>query len=309
MLPLLALLGLGAAIAAGRRRAVRHFERDVAARLPLGSDGLVAGAAPLVLDGPRVASPDAPGVLVLHGFGDTTQTVRALAERLHAEGYAVRAPLLPGHGRSLRDFSASDADAWIAHARAELALLRAQGRALAIVGLSMGGALGAILAAEAPDVRALVLLAPYVSMPTTVRRVARVHGVAGLLAPYLRGRGERSIQDPAAAARNLAYGVVSPALLRELLEVVERTQAALPKLRAPTLVLQSREDIRIPVDAAEREFAKIGSADRTLEWLTGTGHVITVDYGHERVFARVVDFLARHLPVAQARDAALQHPA
>ena len=42
-----------------------------------------------------------PGVLLLHGFGDTPQTLALLARRLKKSGYSVLAPLLPGHGRSM----------------------------------------------------------------------------------------------------------------------------------------------------------------------------------------------------------------
>jgi len=37
------------------------------------------------------------GVLLLHGFGDSPQTLWLLANDLHATGFGVRAPLLPGH--------------------------------------------------------------------------------------------------------------------------------------------------------------------------------------------------------------------
>ena len=39
---------------------------------------------------------------------------------MHAAGWSVYAPLLPGHGRSLRAFAASGADEWIGAARATL---------------------------------------------------------------------------------------------------------------------------------------------------------------------------------------------
>lgn len=291
MAPLLLALGTGVALIAWRALAVRRWERAVGARLPAGPAGIVPGAEPYEF----VGAPDAPAVLLLHGFGDTPQSMRYLAAALHAEGCTVRAPLLPGHGRTLREFARSGADAWIAHARAELAALRARHRDVALVGLSMGGAISALLAAETPDVRALVMLAPYVSMPDTVRRAARVHRLVDLVFPYIPGGGERSIHDPVEQARNLAYGVVAPRLIRELLTVVERAQSALPRLQAPTLVIQSREDNRIPADAAERAFGKVGAPVRHLEWLTGCGHLITVDHGYADVAARVTGWVAEHV--------------
>src|SRR5262245_3588478 len=72
----------------------------------IGPDGIIAGAA-----GYELARPDAPAVLVFHGAGDTPQTVRYLSEELHARGFHVVAPLLPGHGRTIREFSRVTADA------------------------------------------------------------------------------------------------------------------------------------------------------------------------------------------------------
>ncbi|MEP6551241.1 MAG: hypothetical protein ABJB95_08655, partial [Gemmatimonadales bacterium] len=53
------------------------------------------------------------GVLLLHGFGDTPQTLSVLARRLAKSGYSVLVPLLPGHGRTMDAFTKSRADDWI----------------------------------------------------------------------------------------------------------------------------------------------------------------------------------------------------
>ena len=114
-----------------RARARAQALTTVGTRLTLGSDGIVLGATTIDLaaDGNRA-------VLMLHGFGDTPQTLQYLAAYLHGQGWAVRAPLLPGHGRTLHEFSASRAEEWIAFAGAELDALRARYDTIAIVGLS-----------------------------------------------------------------------------------------------------------------------------------------------------------------------------
>ena len=301
MMLIAAVVIVVAAIAIIRVRTRTRALRTVAERLSLGADGGIVGAAPIDL-------PAATGraALLLHGFGDTPQTLGYLASYLQTHGWAVRAPLLPGHGRSLDAFSASRVEDWVGCARQELDELRGRYSTVSLVGLSMGGSLATILAAEAPDVRAMVLLAPYLSMPTRLRRAAVAHRLVGVVAPFLGGRGERSIRDPDEVARNLAYRYTTPRLVYELSKVVERARRAAPTVKAPTLVIQSRQDNRIPPEAAERAFALFTAPERRLIWTEGNGHVITVDYGRQAVFASVVEWLAAHT-VATATSRGEEH--
>ena len=289
MTVLVGLLLVAGGILAIRTRVTRRAQAAVAARLTSQSDGIAAGASPIDLpaEGTRA-------VLLLHGFGDTPQTLHYLATYIHAQGWTVRVPLLPGHGRTLDRFAASRATEWMAAAQEELASLSARYATVSIVGQSMGGSLATILAAESPQVRALVLLAPYLSMPTRLRRAASAHRLLAVVLPYLRGGGERSIRDPDEQSRNLSYGYTTPRLVSELARVVALGRAAAPNVSVPTLVIQSRQDNRIPPDAAERAFALFSTNERRLLWTEGNGHVISVDYGREAVFAATADWLAAH---------------
>lgn len=282
-----AVVALGALVV--RARVAHRARQAVAARLTPGPDGIVVGASPVDLP-----ATDRGGVLLLHGFGDTPQTLGYLAAHLHAQGWGVHAPLLPGHGRTLEAFANSRATDWLAAARDAFARMRARYDRVSIVGLSMGGSLATILAAESPDIDALVLLAPYLSMPTRLRRAASMHYVLGALIPFLRGGGERSIRDPAEASRNLAYGFTTPRLVFELSRIVAYARRSAPRVSAPTLVVQSRQDNRIPPDAAERAFSLFTAAERRLVWTEGNGHIITVDYGHQAIFASISAWLSAH---------------
>lgn len=240
-------------------------------------------------------------MLLLHGFGDTPQTLHYVADALHAAGYTVRAPLLPGHGRTLDAFGATRARQWIGAARDAYAELSATFGPTPVVGLSMGGALGILLAAETPAMPALALVAPYVSIPRRARFVARFHHVWELVTPYFRSGGERSILDPVERAQARSYGVLTPRLLFELSRVVRRVQVSLPRVRVPTLVIHGLNDERIPPDAAAREYARLGAPEKQLVWAEQGGHVLTVDYGRDRVIGLIIDWLARHpAPTATA---------
>lgn len=234
------------------------------------------------------------GVLLLHGFGDTPQTLRALAAHLHDSGYDVAAPLLPGHGTNMESFMRSRREDWLACARVELARMQSTHSSVALAGLSMGGALAAILAAETPDIPALVLMAPYLNMPPTLKVAAATHWAWGGLAGARKGSNPGSILDPVERARNLGYGVYSGRLLYELWRLAARARRALAKITVPTLLIQSRDDPRIAPTVARDAFSAIRSADKKLVWVEGAGHIITVDYGRAQVFEQVKQWIADH---------------
>jgi carboxylesterase len=296
-------IALGIALGA-RQYAAWRRERASERLLPRGEDGIIRGAEPVSIRGGERGA-----VLLLHGFGDTPQALGDLAQRIADRGWTVRAPLLPGHGRSLPDFARSRAAHWISHARRELEALRATHDAVHLVGLSMGGAIAAILAAEdagtARAPRSLTLLAPYVDMPRAVRRLARCHRLFSPFVPYAAGKSDRSIHDPEAAARTLGYGVLTPRLLRELLRIVERVHEALPRVAAPTLWVQSEHDNRLTPQAARVAFDRLGSVDKRAEWLDGCGHVITVDYERDRVAELVSGWIESHASPAAVSESTL----
>lgn len=267
----------------------RLLERRQAQRLPLGADGVIAGAQEITL-----RREGAPGVLIIHGGGDTPQAVRALAEHLHRAGCSVRAPLLSRHGRALSEMRHFNADEWREQIRNEYGAMLRSHAWLGIVGLSVGGALAAALAAERSDVRALVLLAPYLAMPATVRTLTRLGRIWSPLLPYLPAASGGSIRDVQAAARSLGRGVTTAAALRAFATAADRADEALPRISAPTLVVQSRADNRIPPSAAQRGFDRIGARDKSMVWIDGAGHVVTVDFGKDQVFALTANWLRRH---------------
>lgn len=284
LVPIVAAVGTSVA----RRHVRRTIEDEYASRFPPDTDGIADGA-----NGYTLMGSNRRGLLLLHGSGDTPQSLRYVADRLNDAGYTVHAPLLPGHGRSPRDFAvASAADYWDAAVRG-LGEVRALEPWIAVVGQSMGGALAARLAAEAQDVRVLALLAPYLIPPDNVRLVAGWSWLWSLGAPYLRGQGGLSVHDPAARDASRSYGTFSPGALRALLETAGAGHHALPSLALPTLVINSEQDNRIPRALAMRALESL-RAPTERHWVNGCGHVLTADYCKDAVVRLLLDFLARH---------------
>lgn len=286
-------------IVAVRARAqnITKFTASNTARRPVGSDGIVIGAGPIQLNGnPNCAA------LLIHGFGDTPQSMRVLAEALHCAGWTVHVMLLPGHGRPLAEYAKSTADDWAQAARAKFDEMRGMHETVVVCGISMGAALATLLAADYPDVPAVALLAPYLAMPGRVYAQMLLGNLVAFPIPYHANSGsDRSIHDANARTQTLGTGVVSTRLLGQLRIVSLRAQRVLPLVHTRVLYLQSREDNRLNAQDAIEQFARLGSKEKQQRWLTGCGHIITVDYCREEVARQVIEWFAPEL------EPALQH--
>ena len=276
-------------IVVATRRAMTRRVEDADDRRLRDAQGVVRGASGFMLE-----RAGAPGVLLIHGAGDTPQTLRELGEHLHQLGFAVSAPLLPGHGRRVRDFRRVTFEGWRTAVVREYDALSTGRPWMGVVGLSMGGALAVRTVADRPSTSALVLLAPYLELPMLLRLGARISRLAELVSPYFGAEDPRSVRDPDAAARGLAYGVFTPAAIRALRDTARAGAAALPRVHTPTLIVQSQQDNRVAPAVAIRALGRIGASEKRLEWVSDGGHVITVDYGKRAVFALTSDWLVSH---------------
>jgi carboxylesterase len=292
-LPWLALAG---AVWGQRAWRAASRERAFGRRFPSGPDGIVRGAEA------RTYPADAHrALLLIHGYNDCPASLDDIALRLRAAGWTVRLPLLPGHGRSLKVW-----DAWLAaealeHVRAEYASLKATHSTVVVGGLSMGGALACWLAAEA-SVDGVVLFAPMLFVPRPMQVAVSTARMWGVVTKYVTGGGKRSLLDPEAQKRSISYGCSTRRSL-EALEVVAK--GAIPRLgfvKAPTLFCQSRDDNRLPEDQSRHAYARIGAADKTAHWVSGAGHVLTMDYGWESLGDIVREWLDARWPPRAAEQ-------
>jgi len=275
----------------GRRRPVESTPAFAPAPVRRGCESLI------------ISAPGQRAVLLLHGFGDTPQTFSYLAPALCDAGFGVHAPLLPGHGRSLLDFDRSSAADWVAAAGEALDELARRYERVGVAGLSMGGALAVLLAAGSPAVRALVLMAPYVAMPPLMGAASMLHRVWGRFVNPIQSASEESIRDTIERERNVGYGETTASALNQLWRLTRQSRAALPRVTAPTLVLQSSEDNRLKPRIAENVLRRLGSTSKRLVFIHGAGHIITVDYGREEVITEVREWFDAHLGTPRPRTA------
>jgi carboxylesterase len=182
--------------------------------------------------------------------------------------------------------------------REEYAALRAVYPTVVVGGLSMGGGLACWLAAEA-EVDGVLLFAPMLFVPRTMEWAVHTTRLWNLAIKYAAGGGDKSIHDPEAFAKFIAYRASSRGSLEALERIARAIVVRLGFVHAPVLIVQSEEDHRLPRDQSAHAHARLGSKDRTVAWTRGAGHVLTVDYGWEHVADRAIAWLAARFPAAR----------
>jgi carboxylesterase len=276
-----------------RRAVAARFEQADSSRRPRHPNGVVIGAESI-----RLMADTGRAVLLLHGFNDTPQSVAYLAGCLRDAGFTVHAPRLPGHGCALPDMARdARADRWQDAVQEAWDTLAGDHDALYLCGQSMGGALAILHAARLgwphPRLRAVALLAPFIGLPTLLTWRFRLAALSP--APYHHSRGgEQSLLDPDARKHSLGPGVVTAASLRALGAVAREARRALPRLKAPVLYLQSRQDNRIAESNAKKHFSNISATDKRQMWLDDSGHIISDDRERQAVAQHVVDWFSLH---------------
>lgn len=246
----------------------------------MSDEQVMQGAEPFFLEGNEI------GVLLSHGFTGTTQSMRYLGEALNRFGFTVSAPRLKGHGVSPAAMAKSSAGEWIASLEDALPALRAKCSKVFVGGLSMGGTLTLYMAGKHADVFAG-------AFPINAVIHTDSADLAGLVfdrnaPPMIPGVGS-DVKDP--ASPELAYPEVPVAAVKELFALTAVTRELLPRIKCPTLVLQSRDDHVVPPANGKTIASLVGASRVELAWLENSYHVATIDYDKDRIVAEVHRFI------------------
>jgi carboxylesterase len=240
------------------------------------------------------------GVLVLHGFTGSPQSLRHLAETLADEGFWVELPLLPGHGTAAEDMVPTRFSDYALAAQGAHDELARRCTSVAVVGLSMGATLACWLAERHPEIRGLALVNPFVEPPAeSYRDVLR-----GLLDTGIElgpGVGSDIAKE---GARELAYDQTPLAAALSLFEGIDEVSARLGDIKCPVLVMSSREDHVVPSSSGDLLVESTGGEVERV-WLDRSYHVATLDHDAQKIEELTVSFMRRVLgPTGETANAA-----
>lgn len=178
------------------------------------------------------------GLLILHGFTGSLDTVRSMAEQAEQHAWPYRMPVLRGHGTRYEDLVGVRHADWVADAEAALNDLLTQVDRVVVVGLSMGGLTALNLAHRNPDKLAgVVVLAPALRFKDPL---AAFTPLIKLLVPFWDS--PNGFQDPACAARSTNYKKFPTATFHELLNFAADTENLLASIRVPVVGIFTHRD-------------------------------------------------------------------
>ncbi len=78
----------------------------------------------------------------------------------------------------------------------------------------------------------------------------------------------------------------------ELEQLCSSMREALPQVRVPVLLVQSRQDEGISLDSLPYLYEQIGSAEKRMVWLEGMDHSLIQDPGRQVMMDLVWDFIS-----------------
>jgi carboxylesterase len=234
--------------------------------------------------------PDA--ALLLHGLTGSTFELHTLAERLHAAGLRVLAPVMAGHGGAPEALRGLSSAAWVAQAERDLDRLRGARRTF-VAGVSMGALVASALVQRHPDrVHGLLLFAPALRVSGAVRLAALLGWI-----PWVRHlilpKGAPDLRDEEMCRRRAGTlsGVPSSALL-ELLRLARRVDRGLPGIEAPALVVAGARDRTATLRGVHRLVRHLGGGAELLV-LEESAHHVLIDVERDRAVETAARFVER----------------
>ncbi|MFF2244116.1 alpha/beta hydrolase [Arthrobacter sp. NPDC058130] len=235
-------------------------------------------SSPFTGTGPRT------GVVVSHGFTGSPHGVRDWALSLAAAGFAVRLPLLPGHGTSWQELARTRWQDWHAALDAAYLELAEECDVVVVAGLSMGGALALRIAATRP-VAGVVVVNPGLVIDDPRAPLAGVLKFVLKSTPAIANDILKPGMDEG------AYPRTPVAAAHELHKMFKDTVRLLPTITAPVRVYRSTVDHVVSESSMVALRRGLTNAPLEVVRLENSYHVATMDNDAPEIFRGTADFV------------------
>lgn len=229
------------------------------------------------------------GILVIHGFTGTTQSMHYLGKQLAEAGFTVFGPRLDGHGTDPEDMEKATYEDWIHTVEKGLEKLQTTCDDIFVAGLSMGGTLTLYLTEEHPDIKGIMPINAAIHMPDLIENYEALKNTQ---TRFVEGIGSDIKQADVA---ELAYDKTPVKSMGELITLSELVRNNLKNVNIPAMIISSAEDHVVPPENSREIYESISFEDREFVLLENSYHVATLDHDKELIVEKCVTFIRERL--------------
>jgi len=195
-------------------------------------------------------NPDSKGlVMFIHGFMGSPKQFTELINVAYEQGYSVAAPVLPGHGGTVKEFASSTYEQWQNFTDAETERYSEDNEKIYLVGHSMGGLLAVNTAVNFDKVCGIMMIAsPFINTKTTPYTIKiRIKQVfSGKNNPIKKVYIENS---GVPISPSVMWSTAAPS--REVKKAIKTARANLPRIKIPVTAVFSTADELISMQSSE----------------------------------------------------------
>lgn len=234
-----------------------------------------------------------PACLLIHGFTGTPKEMRWMGDYLNNLGYTCLGIRLAGHATRPKDMVRARWTDWTASMEDGYNLLRGITDRIFLVGLSMGSVLSLLMSTRL-EVRGVIGMSTVYRLP--VNLPAWEFKIVSQFKAYIkksRGVPGEDWYDKEAFTGHVSYPLNPVRSAAELQVLVSRMRSVLTKVNVPVLLIHSKDDKYVHADNMSLVYNALGTADKEMVWVSGSGHVITRDAARQQVFEAASAFLER----------------
>ncbi len=220
---------------------------------------------------------------MLHGWTGSPAHFGLAAQFVNERGFTVVVPRLAGHGTSVHHMADTGWKDWVRSALEGFYQLSGESRRVHVVGLSMGGVIGLLLAATCN-----------VASVTTINAPQRLHNKRVWLSRLYAGSrrirpAERDEPPPGEAGEYWVQYDDSPVgTVPDLLDLMKAARRALPRIRVPAVIIQSKVDETVHHTSAGIIFGGLASLQKRIVWLERSRHVALLDSERDRIHREIL---------------------
>lgn len=237
------------------------------------------------------------GVLILHGFTGTPDSMRTVCNKLSDENFTVYAPLLAGHGTTPENLAETNWQDWFHTAQTAYMELHQKCSKIFVAGLSLGALLTLKLAIDYPQsISAISCMATPMDLKSWVSKLLPVirYTPARNFYKYQKKFGV-DIKDPVAKENFWNYDRMPLSCIFSITDLQKLLRESLPKVQTPLLLLHSRHDSTAPYESMNLVASQASSTITETVTLENSYHVITLDYDKQTVSDKICSFFKRFL--------------